>query len=135
MYRLIAILLWTVSASTASAQVSFGLVCSSQSEPVPRLLAIRGSSITYFAYGQETWESLSLSAVDGDKISGGKTLYTSRDNYIFINRIDGSWRSKTDINFNNITATATGICVRKTLNEMGKVAADYLAQLNARRAF
>jgi hypothetical protein len=88
----------------------------------------------YFAYGQETWETL-YGTVDGDKISGRTIESGSYQRYILISRIDGSWRSQTDINFNSITATATGICVRKTLNEMGEVAANYLAQLNNRRAF
>jgi hypothetical protein len=131
MYRLIAILLWTVSASTASAQASFGLVCSTQSESVPRLLTISGASVQVFDYGEETWKFFLTKSVDGDKITG-KMRY---ENSFNVNRIDGSWRSSTDMNYKTSITTATGICVRKALNEMGQVAADYLAQLNARRAF
>ena len=130
MYRLIAILLWTVLASTASAQVSFGLACSSQSEPVPRLLTISGARVQFFDYGEETWKTFYVSSVDGDKIRGNVIRQAS----IYVSRIDGSWEPLTDMNYKTST-TVTGICVRKTLNEMGQVAANYLAQLENRRAF
>ena len=130
MYRLIVTLLWTILASTASAQASFGLVCSSQSEAVPRLLTISGSSVQFFDYGEEVWQYFDVASVEGDKISGREF---SRNDFN-VSRIDGSWETRTDMNYEDSTKV-TGICVRKTLNEMGQVAANYLAQLNNRRAF
>lgn len=134
MYRLLAAFLFTALSSSATAQVSFGLVCSSQSEPVPRLLKISGSSVEFFGYGQEIWQNLYSTAVDGDKISG-RALSDKLQNSIIISRINGSWQSSTDMNFNSIATTSTGVCVRKTMNEMDRVASDYLGQLNDKRAF
>lgn len=135
MYRLFVALLFTALSSSASAQASFGLVCSSQSEPVPRLLKISGSSVEFFGYGQETWQTLYSAAVDGDKISGRAISKSNFQNFFGISRINGSWQSQTDMNFNSIATSTTGVCVRKTVNEMDRVASDYLDQLNEKRAF
>ena len=131
MYRLIAALLLTTLSNLASAQVNLGLVCSSSSETIPRLLTVDGSTISYFNYGREIWVDLYYAKVGAEEIEaeGHQTRK------IFISRIDGSWRSYTDMNFSDINREIIGVCVGRSKGEMNQIAADYLAQLSAKRAF
>jgi hypothetical protein len=135
MYRLVAALLLTALSSAVNAQANFGLVCSSQNEPVPRLLKINGQQLRGFDYGGQTWFTFSSPSVDADKIEGWRNTGTGTFNNRFsVNRINGTWSSRTDMNYKD-SESASGICVRKTDGEMDALASDYLAQLNNRRAF
>lgn len=134
MYRLIAALLFAALSSSANAQVNFGLVCSSQNEPVPRLLKINGEQLRGFDYGGQTWFSFALAAVDADQISGTRVNNGYLQASFRVSRIDGTWSSATDMNYKD-GARVSGVCVRKTEDEMNALARSYLEQLNNRRAF
>lgn len=131
MYRLIAALLITALSNSASAQSSFGLICSDQNEPVPRLLKIRPSEISYFSYTVNGWGKFHISTVDADQISGNLYMQSG----ITINRLDGTWGSYTDINFKTDINLQSGVCIRKAIEEMDGIASNYLSMLNSNRAF
>lgn len=133
MYRLVAALLLTALSSSASAQANFGLVCSTQNEPVPRLLKINGLQLRGFDYGGQTWFLFSNAAVDADQISGNRVVGYTQDIFS-VNRLDGSWNSTTDMNYKN-SSRVSGVCVSKTEDEMNALARSYLEQLNNSRAF
>ena len=133
MNRLIAALLLVALSSAANAQENFGLVCSSENEPVPRLLKISGQQILGFDYGGQAWFEFAVPAVDADKIKGWRSA-SGYNNEFIVNRINGTWGSQTDMNYKS-SGNASGICVRKTIGDMNALASDYLAQLNTRRAF
>lgn len=134
MYRLMAALLLTALSSAANAQANFGLVCSNQTEPVPRLLKINGLQLRGFDYGGQTWFSFAEPAIDADQISGYRVVAYVNQWKFYVNRLNGTWSSETDMNYKRADAVS-GVCVRKTIGEMEGLASNYLAQLNNRRAF
>ena len=133
MLRIIAALLFLSLSISANAQSNFGLVCSNETEPVPRLLKINGLQLRGFDYGGEVWFLFANAAVDADQISGNRIVNTTQNRFS-VNRLTGTWSSVTDMNYKN-GESVNGVCVRKTEDEMNALARNYLAQLNNRRAF
>lgn len=131
-YTILVLITILAAFSSAANASSVGLICTNESEKVPRLFKVNLSQreSSFFSYAESNWKSITTTSVSIDEIKLSKVFASLK-----ISRITLDWNGDADIDFERSKKLSKGSCATKIYLEMNDIAKRELDKLNNKRAF